>query len=704
MSITEIIAYPLGYLMYWCLGLVKNYGLAILLFTLLTKVLLMPLTLWVHKNSIKMIRIKPELNMIQARNAGNLDTMMDLQKKLYKKEHYRPFAGIIPMIIQIIFVLGLINVIYNPMTHILHLGKDVISALLEKAVALSGGAELGSSAQLTAINFIKDAGYTGEFASLAVAGAGEAVQRILGLDMTFGPLILTAKPSFFDPAMWQNLVNIMPFVSGASAFALSYAENKINVLQQEGSWFSRWGMAIFLTLFSFYFACIVPSGVALYWVAGNLMAILLMFFCNWIIPPKKYIDYEALEESKRLLEISKEAEKERKLTKEDKARAKADYKRFCDSSVKKKVLFYSERSGYFRYFSSIIDEILKKTDYDIHYLTSDPKDAIFNNDNERIIKYFLDDNRLIPAFMRVDSDVMLMTMPDIDQFHLKRSYIRKDTEYIYVYHAMVVGPRTVRKGATEHYDTLLCTGPKHAAMEKRLEDFYSWKPRKILEIGYPLLDSLIESYENMPKEEHDRNTILIAPSYQDDNILDLCLKDLLSALSKGDYKVIVRPHPQYIKLHPERINEIRTMLADDFEGKDIELQTDFSNNTSVYSSDMLVTDWSSIAYEFAFTTKKPVLFIDTPVKTINEDYADCDYEDAPEVALRNVVGRSLKPEEVADKAFETCEYMFGKAAEFEKVISDIVPDFVCNIGHSAEAAADYIISAVERIEKESKYF
>ncbi len=83
--INTVIGTPLGYLMYFCYKLLGNYGLAILLFTLFSKIILLPLSIVVQKNSIKMIRLQPELNRITAAHYGDKDAITDGTMELYKR-------------------------------------------------------------------------------------------------------------------------------------------------------------------------------------------------------------------------------------------------------------------------------------------------------------------------------------------------------------------------------------------------------------------------------------------------------------------------------------------------------------------------------------------------------------------------------------------------------------------------------------------
>lgn len=104
------------------------------------------------------------------------------------------------------------------------------------------------------------------------------------------------------------------------------------------------GIALFLGFF-------VPAGVGLYWIFSNLFTILQQFLLNIIIDPKKHIDYEALEESKKALaELDSLGGKKKLFARDPNAkREKADYKRFF-SIVNKHIVFYSEKSGFYKYF------------------------------------------------------------------------------------------------------------------------------------------------------------------------------------------------------------------------------------------------------------------------------------------------------------------------------------------------------------------
>ena len=85
--------------------------------------------------------------------------------------------------------------------------------------------------------------------------------------------------------------------------------------------------------------------------------------------------------------------------------------------------------------------------------------------------------------------------------------------------------------------------------------------------------------------------ILIAPSYQKDNILESCIDEMIDSLTKLDYKVIVRPHPQFIRRNGQRIDELLKKYEAKF-NDNFYFELDFSSNETIYKADLVITDWS----------------------------------------------------------------------------------------------------------------
>lgn len=661
----------LGYVMYGCYFLIKNYGLSIIVFTLFTKLILFPVSLLTQKNSIKMVQMQPELNSLKIKYIDDKDKFTDEQVALYKRYKYNPLMDIVPLLIQIVIVLGLIGVVYRPLSYVMNIDKGVIEQLKDWLV--------------NTLNIPADNMYQLEIFRQIRAGAevpasipGEIVDSIRNLNMNFLGIDLGLVPSFTE----NYVLLLIPLLAGLSAWLLCYAQNKINVLQIAQGNAVKIITTVVMIGFSVYFCFLVPAGVGLYWIFGNLFAIPSMVLTNVVMPPKKYIDYDYLLKTKeQMLLKEKEHKKYAK-------REKADYKRFF-SAENMKLVIYSEQNGFYKYYAGMIDYICDHSDIQIHYVTSDPNDKIFEDKREQIHGYYVASDRyLIPLFMKLDCDMCIMTAPDLEKYHIKRSRVRNDIEYVYVSHGMGSNALTLRKGALDWYDTVFCVGIDSENEIRETEELYHTKPKVLIEAGYMLLDEMIEKFEETQKEnkkENDPPKILIAPSWQPDNIVESCVDELLEQLQKTKYDIILRPHPQMVRHSPERFEE----LHQKYDGTNIEIQTDFSSNNPVMEADVLITDWSDISFEFAFTTKRPVLFINTPMKIMNPEYDKI--KTVPiNIALRSVIGKSAEPNQL-DRVNGIISEFIANRDSYRDTIEKTVSERIFNVGKSKIIYGRYVI-------------
>lgn len=571
--------------------------------------------------------------MIKVTYYGQPDIIAEEEAKLQREQKYHPLLSTVPLIIQLVLLMGVVEVIKQ----------------------------------------------------------GIANPEI---DMHFGSIDLALVPS-------QNGIRLIwsPVIAGVSAWILCIAQNAVNILQSEQSKYNKYGTMVFSVGLSLYLGWFVPIGTALYWVCSNLMAVAQLFILNAIIRPRKYVDYEKLNKSRE--ELAKlhsiGTKKKDKNYYINKKRERQDYKRFF-SVVNKHLVFYSESNGFYKYFKGYIEYILEHTNITVHYITSDPNDNIFEMQKTKpqIRGYYIGENKLITLMMKMDADVVVMTMPDLDNYHIKRSYVRKDIEYIYATHGTGSTNMTLRKGAIDHFDTILCVNKLHHMEIDEMERVYRLPRKKLVDVGCPLIDEMRSGYLAEKHSEHDRKKILIAPSWQEKNIIDICLEEMLGYLKESNYDITVRPHPQEVRLKRKQIEAIK----EKFECGNITIQMDFSSNNTVMEADLLITDWSDISMEFAFTTYKPVLFIDTPMKVMNPDYKDLTIVPM-NIIIRDKLGKVLGLNEL-DKITETIDNMLLHVSDYKEQIECFAEENIYNQGHASEIGAKYIISAVQKKIKEKK--
>ena len=633
------------FIMQPCYDLTGNWWVTILIFTLITKVILLPMSLWCQKNSIVMVQLMPALNRLKIKYYGDRETIGEKQSELYKEWHYHPLLSLVPLAIQIIILFGLVDVIH----------------------------------------FITDGGAAGT--------------EFLGM-----------FPLVDGGTSW-----IMPLLAGLSAVLMGFAQNRINPLQREQSRAEKNltnGLSIGL---SFVLGVFVAAGMCFYWICSNLSSIGIQALCNIIIKPRKYIDYEDLAASRAELEEleSLDANQEKvPWYKSDplKKREKADYKRFFNV-VDKHIVFYSEGSGFYKYFQGVMEWLLANSDATIHYITNDPKDQIFRiageRGDQRIRPYYIGIKRCITLFMKMDADVVVTTLEDFDVYYMKRSYVREDIDYVFMFHHMTSTHLTPAIDAYAHYDTLLCVGPHQVAETRKCEELYGFPAKRLIAAGYDLLDRTIANYQALVERRaaegivQDKPTVIIAPSWQEDNILDLCIDPMLESLLAQDWKVIVRPHPEYVKRYKPRWLALVGRYEHIPEDK-LYFEHDFSSNESVYTSDILITDWSSTAQEFSFSTLKPSIFIDTPMKILNHEYKKWGEELAPtDLTLRNRIGVSVAPEDVGG-IDQVISQMLSSQEEWADTIQTERSAMISHLGHGAETAGEYLLEAMLRQQEARK--
>lgn len=678
------ICYPLGYVMKWCWELLGNYGLAIILFTLCTKIILLPVSIWVHKNSIKMVMIQPDINFIKAKYYGDRERIAEKETAMQKKKGYSPFATVVPLLLQLLLLTAVLYIVKQPLTNVLHMSSETVSAL-------ANSLGINAENQLEIIKTIQSGVATD-------ASFDGVVSQIKPLDLSFIGLSLGIEPY----KAW-GLYTLVPVIAGISSLFLCWVMNATNVLQVEQGKFSKYGTTVLSVGISLFLGFFVYTGVALYWVASNVFAIVQQYILNAAISPKKYVDYERLSESRKALadieRLGDGKEKDAR-AKENAKREKADYKRFF-KIVNKHFVIYSERSGFYKYFESLINGLKKKSNITIHYITSDPDDAIFKlaETDPKIKPYYIGQKKLITLMMRMDADIVAMTTPDLDNYYIKRSLVRKDVEYIYVPHDMMSVHMGFRKAALDHFDTIFCTGEHVAREVRKTEQVYSLPEKTLVKFGYPLEEKLEKAYEDMDKTPHTKREILIGPSWQEDNLLDSCVDTLIEQLMCDENHITVRPHPEYVKRYPEKIR----LLTEKYAGvpdEKLTFELDFTTNRSTYSSDLLITDWSAIAYEFCFSTKKPVLFVNTKIKMENPEWEKLGLTPA-EIYLRNEVGVALEKSDLG-RTKAVADELMASGEKYKEKITALLHKHLYSYGTDGAEGVRYVLRRLAEIQKNRK--
>ena len=214
----------------------------------------------------------------------------------------------------------------------------------------------------------------------------------------------------------------------------------------------------------------------------------------------------------------------------------------------------------------------------------------------------------------------------------------------------------------------------------------------------PLLDEMLEAYESKAVKVNETKQILIAPSWQKRTISSIAASEKLARFARRPRLQCrgSRPHLQHVRHKKAYMEQLKARYA----GRDdIEIQTDFSSNSTA-DSDLLITDWSDISWNLRSPRKKPVLFINTPMKVMNPDWQKI-AEVPLNIALCDVIGRSLEVDEI-DKAGDTVLEMPGQQEQYREQIDRAMHEYVYNIGSSTRIGAKYIIGAIQKKAQQRK--
>ncbi|MCL2169186.1 MAG: YidC/Oxa1 family membrane protein insertase [Defluviitaleaceae bacterium] len=642
--INTVLGIPLGGILRAFYILTGHFGVSVLIFAVLVRIIMLPTNLLAHRNSIKFLRLQPALFRIKKQFSVDAEAANAASYKLFKEQKYRPMLGLLPLLAQLFLLIGVLQVMYRPLQHVLGWSRDAID--------------------------LATYSMTGMGAEIPVAAAS-------GIDMNFLGLDLGAVPSFSEPVLL-----IVPFLSGLTAFIFCMFQTKYSPGALTQSARANMGLTLFTVGFSVYFAWVIPASVGVYWIVGNILGVGVTLWLNAALNPKKLAP-EAYEHIISTRKTKDELKTERELKKRLNTRSRADGARF--RAAKKELVFYALTGGQYKYYATTIDYLLKNSDITIHYLTNDPNDKVFDNINhERFKSYFVTERKAIGLLLRLECAIMATTVQDLQTYHIKRSIAKLDIEYIHIPHGPASLHLTAREAAYDHFDTFFCVGPHQANELRRREEMAGLHKKTLVKAGYGLYDQLLERVRDLPEKTDTTPQILIAPSWQPENILDICAAPLINGLLGRGWRVIVRPHPQHLQVFPEVIDELKAKF-----GNEIIIDTDFLSNENIFTSDVLITDWSGIAFEFSFTTLRPSIFVDTPMKVLNPGYQAYELP-VTDILFRDKVGVSVSLQNVGEIGNVVDKLLADKDA-FGSQIEAVAKEYIYHHGRSGEASAKFII-------------
>ena len=350
------------------------------------------------------------------------------------------------------------------------------------------------------------------------------------------------------------------------------------------------------------------------------------------------------------------------------------------------IVFYLENESDFIFFKPIVERLTQEYNTKICYVTSSKTDPMLNCNNKNILSFYVGDGvARSNFFINLKATIMVMTMPDLETFHIKRSKVYP-VHYVYIFHSLNSTQRAYKKTAFDNFDTIFCTGNYQIIEIQTRERKFNLRGKKLIKHGYGRLDTLINEVlnTNIRKNASDKKVVLIAPSWGDYGLIETKGQEIVSTLLDSGFDVILRPHPVTLKKSNKIIQKIEKEFKDNLNFK---LETDIRSTESWFLCDCMISDLSGAAIEYAFAFEKPVLYVVTPEKIVQENEIGL----VPlEEKIRSEIGEIVSLSQLSLIPSKINQFLLSQN-KFKEKIQKLREETIFNIGNSGEQGAKHLL-------------
>ena len=291
MGFLGLLGTPLGYVMKFIYDFLGSYGWALIVFTVLVRLCSFPLQVKQQKNTARMSAYQPMITEIQKKYAKDKDKQNQELMRLQEEYGYNPMAGCLPMFLNFFVLFGVIEAVYYPLQHILHIGKDTLTAVAS-AMGLNYDMYFGN----TLIQQVQNGSLIQAAADLLTPAQIEAIKNFnimfLGIDLTQ------------TPTLALNALLIFPILSVVTMAMTNVITMKMSGQEMQGS--MKW-MPWIMSLMFVWFAFRVPVAFSLYYTVSNVL-----MFAQSVILKKMYDPEKMKQQVQDEIEAKKKAKKAKK--------------------------------------------------------------------------------------------------------------------------------------------------------------------------------------------------------------------------------------------------------------------------------------------------------------------------------------------------------------------------------------------------------
>ena len=295
--IRDVFAIPFGWLLSIFYNLTDSYILAIVLLTVLIRCALLPTSISQQKNTAKQTRLTTKVNKIKQKYAGNQQKIQEETQALYQREGFGAAnMGCMPLMIQMIVMIGLYGVIYTPLSSVLRFGDDTIEKIKTAMnIVVETGKNNANNSRMVELQIL---GKVEEFADkLSGVIDSEQVTELLDFKERFTVfgLDLSLTPNPKEPGIiW--IIPVLAFVTAMASSLYMYAhQRKQNPTMAKNP---TMGCMTFMSpMMSLWFTFMFPAGVGFYWIISNILSFIQQVILTNVYSPRKVLAQQMVDET-----------------------------------------------------------------------------------------------------------------------------------------------------------------------------------------------------------------------------------------------------------------------------------------------------------------------------------------------------------------------------------------------------------------------
>lgn len=362
-----------------------------------------------------------------------------------------------------------------------------------------------------------------------------------------------------------------------------------------------------------------------------------------------------------------------------------------------KIVLFSEGKNYWHTYKPVVEALLKEKVF-FSYYTMDVEDPCLTIDAPTMDNRFIGSgNRAFAKMGNLKAGVVLTTTPNIGTAGYPIPRSGTIGKLVHVFHSFD-DPAIYHKGSLDNYDAVMLVGDFAVKGIRHLEKLRGTRRKDLIPAGLPYLDELADAKERWESENRQKNrknvpTVLVAPSWGAKGCLSHYGWEFIELLAKEGFEVIIRPHPQALKVEADMLKEIRASLVG-YENVKWDYEVDAT--PSMERADIMISDTSSVRMDFLLIYRKPVISLAMQA------------EDMEEYELADMgTSRSWKDEQIARLGCTVNEDELGKIADivrkqlsnenFKEEIEEFRKNNLYNWRESGKAIANYLVSTSEEL-------